>query len=163
MSEDEIIDKINYMINNWHRNVVEIDIQWIQGLLDLYQKEKDSNQWLLKAFDESRNNNIELAKDYYKLQKELDQEKEKNKNLIKQLQEQNTEIQDISKQLREKEQEDIKMRAKFVLSLDDYILKDKIKAKIEKLKKLYDESKGLQGDVNILYHIGYLKELLEEN
>lgn len=91
------------------------------------------------------------------------QEKEKNKNLIKQLQEQNTEIQDISKQLREKEQEDIKMRAKFVLSLDDYILKDKIKAKIEKLKKLYDESKGLQGDVNILYHIGYLKELLEEN
>lgn len=43
-----------------------------------------------------------------------------------------------------------------------YISKDKVRAKIEKLKKMYDESKGLQGDVNILYHIGYLKELLEE-
>lgn len=55
------------------------------------------------------------------------QEKEKNKNLIKQLQEQNIEIQDISKQLREKEEEDIKMRAKFVLSLANYISKDKIR------------------------------------
>lgn len=41
MSEDEIIDKINYMINNWHRSVVEINIKWIQGLLDLYNNLKE--------------------------------------------------------------------------------------------------------------------------
>ena len=63
------------------------------------------------------------------------QEKEKNKNLIKQLQEQNTEIQDISKQLREKEQEDIKMRAKFILSLDDYILKRQNKSKNRRIRR----------------------------
>lgn len=62
MSEDEIIDKINYMINNWHRNVVEIDIQWIQGLLDLYQHKKG-------RIDE--------------LKQELLQEKEKNSKIQK--------------------------------------------------------------------------------
>lgn len=81
-------------------------------------------------------------------------EKEKNKNLIKQLQEQNTEIQDISKQLREKEQEDIKMRAKFVLSLDDYISKDKIKAKIKELEE--------KSDYWNCDEIEVLKELLKE-
>lgn len=78
--------------------------------------------------------NTQLATEYYaqiilnlieKQQKELDQEKEKNKNLIKQLQ-------DLSKQLREKEQENIKMRSNFILSLNDFILKDKIRAFIKK-------------------------------
>ena len=49
MSEEEIIDKINYMINNWNRPVVEIDIKWIQGLLDLYNKEKEENRKLRKC------------------------------------------------------------------------------------------------------------------
>ena len=46
MSEEEIIDKINYMINNWHRSVLEIKVEWIQGILDLYNKEKEKNKEL---------------------------------------------------------------------------------------------------------------------
>ena len=49
MSKEEIIEKINYMINNWHRSVVEINIEWIKGLLDLYQKEKEKNKQLEDA------------------------------------------------------------------------------------------------------------------
>lgn len=44
VSEEEIIDKINYMINNWHRSVLEIRIEWIKGLLNLYKNEKEINQ-----------------------------------------------------------------------------------------------------------------------
>ena len=66
------------------------------------------------------------------LRKELKQEKEKNKEL---------------------EEEDIKMRAKFVLSLDDYISKDKIRAKIKELEE--------KSDYWNCDEIEVLKELLE--
>lgn len=56
MSEEEIINKINYMINNWHRNVVEINIEWIKGLLDLYNKEKEKADKLQKENEELKKN-----------------------------------------------------------------------------------------------------------
>lgn len=80
MSEDEVIQTLrNHVCWVKSKNVK----QAIETILDLYQREKNSNQWLLKAFDESRNNNIELAKEYYKLQEELKQEKEENKDKIR--------------------------------------------------------------------------------
>ena len=90
MSEDEIIERVNKFINitvlygktyGMTCDDLKKYQQVFRGLLDLYNKEKDSNQWLLKAFDESRNNNIELAKECCKIQQELKQEKEKNKEL----------------------------------------------------------------------------------
>ena len=75
MSEEEIINKINYMINNWHRSVVEINIKWIQGLLDLYNKEKEKNEIIMNenindiyesALQKTMNKYIktEIAKDF---------------------------------------------------------------------------------------------------
>lgn len=85
LSEDEkIIDNFKYWFETNTENGVSTIPDFIcKKLLDLCQREKNSNQWLLKAFDESRNNNIELSKEYCKIQKELQQEKEKNKELLK--------------------------------------------------------------------------------
>ena len=40
MSEEEIIKRINYVIDKWYDENLEIDCRWIEGLLDLYNKEK---------------------------------------------------------------------------------------------------------------------------
>ena len=62
MSEEEIINKINYMINNWHRSVVEINIKWIQALLDLYNHEKATSHHLQNELDKANAKIIELNK-----------------------------------------------------------------------------------------------------
>lgn len=111
LSEDEIIDKINYMINNWHRNVVEIDIQWIQGLLDLYKQEKEWNQKIIKA---------------EKFYREL--------------------YNDVVKKTNER-----------------YIPKDKIRAKIEEVKRKREEEWETAGISMLGSAIDVLLELLEEN
>lgn len=133
MCEDEILKDIDNYISfaNKSENFSDINeylhckelARRMKGLLDLYNKEKNSNQWLLKAFDESRNNNIELAKECCKIQEELKQEKEKNKKLL------NSKI-------------------GVDLSYEDYIRKDKIKEIVnnnkthiaqEKIKKILEE------------------------
>lgn len=44
MSEDEIIKRINYVIDKWYDENLEIDCRWIEGLLDLYNKQKEKNK-----------------------------------------------------------------------------------------------------------------------
>ena len=107
MSEKEIIKIIDDFLYEHEFYLSFIDEEKekkqylaIQGLLDLYQQEKEKNKELegenTKLSEEIIENickNVE-AEVFEEMRLELKQEKEKNKNLIKQLQEQNTEIQD---------------------------------------------------------------------
>lgn len=171
MTEDEIIERANHFVNihvlYGKTYAMAIDDltkyqQVFKGLLDLYQREKDSNQWLLKAFDESRNNNIELAKEHYKLQEELQQEKEKTEELLKDREKSTQEYIHnnpwLYKQLAES----------YILKSDikkDYISKDRIREKIDFLENGFETSNE---DINYKLRIEdkaqkqVLKELLEE-
>lgn len=40
---NEIIKKVKYICDNWYDEYLEIDVKWIEGLLDLYNKEKEKN------------------------------------------------------------------------------------------------------------------------
>lgn len=121
MNEDEALNILKTMCtDNFCIEQLKTK-QAIETILDLYKQEKDSNQWLLKAFDESRNNNIELAKEYYKLQEELKQEKEENKDKIR----------EKIKKL-EKEQKEYK-------GSQEWEILDVINAQIDVLKELLEE------------------------
>lgn len=167
MSEDEIIKFIKEKIKNtvpeytetlvdgkiYRNEIIPIEMKWtkqvaekVQGLLDLYNKEKENNKELDRenqALYESINcdDNTMLAKLYQK-------EKEKNKEL--------TDEYLIQRNL---------INAEFLN--ENYISKDKIKAKIEELEKeksKYTGYKGLEisrtGLINAQKLV--LQELLEE-
>jgi hypothetical protein len=40
MTEDKILRQINYILDNWYKEIVEIDYEDIKGILDLYMKSK---------------------------------------------------------------------------------------------------------------------------
>lgn len=137
MNIDEIIDKTNSYIRLFENGYC-----------------KDCNELcLVDNFP-----NEDLKKLLYAWQCKYQEEKEKNDLLTKR-------FKHLIKSKIISSYDEVK-NGKYIKDIDkfdtDYISKDKIKEKIKELEKLYDESKGLQGDVNILYHIGYLKELLKE-
>lgn len=146
MSEDEAIEILKDFkkrINTWHAELVEEDIQAIETILDLYNKEKEKNKELSQELTERICKNVE-AEVFEEMRLELKQEKEKNKELEKE----NWIMRTVDKQ---------------------YISKDKIRAKIKSLEEkihvvipneynkieVMNEFKN-EGAVNIL------KELLEE-
>lgn len=59
MSEEEIIKRINYVIDKWYDENLEIDCRWIEGLLDLYNKEKKEHNRL-----QEENNQLKIELQY---------------------------------------------------------------------------------------------------
>ena len=74
MSEEEIIKRINYVIDKWYDENLEIDCRWIEGLLDLYNKEKkeinrlqeENNQLKLELQYALNTNNKDILKHWRK-------------------------------------------------------------------------------------------------
>ena len=81
---------------------------------------------------------------------------------------QETENENLIKEYKELEEEDLKIRATFILSLKDYIPKSKVKEKIEELekeRKRKDEEDIINpfyDQIDITHIIEVLQELLEE-
>lgn len=102
-------------------NLIEKQQKELNNLKEIEQAHKTDNGLLRQELDMQIEHNKELEATLKQTQdswfedtQKLEQEKEKNNNLIKQLQEQNTEIQDISRQLRqEKEKTPESVRKQF--------------------------------------------------
>ena len=66
------------------------------------------------------------------------------------IEKQSKEIEELKDKNKKLEDEEIKIRAKFILSLDNYIGKDKIKAKIEFIKSLKEKFYYEENVISIL-------------
>lgn len=53
MTEKEIIKRVKHICNNWYDENLEIDVKWLQGLLDLYNKEKRKTRKALDYIEEN--------------------------------------------------------------------------------------------------------------
>lgn len=73
MSEEEIIKIINEKIIldfNYYNPIDKIDLEAIQGLLNLYNKEKEKNKELEKGFNNAVSEQTKLTRENTKLRKE---------------------------------------------------------------------------------------------
>lgn len=169
MKEEEIMQGINRTIAfmkeelKAEHSCFTIQEMWaIQGLLDLYQKEKEKNKKLDKEnqglFELYNFNNSSLLakvlKDYKKIiekqQKEIEKEKEKNIYLTQEL--------ETRKWVKVKENGEVEPAF--------YISKDKIREKIEEINNEnlnYSEDEYYLENEQKGYTIDKLKELLEES
>ena len=146
MSEEEIIKNVKDFIEDletdldgndeteWTLFPKDLDI--IKGLLDLYQQEKREKESIYDDYQD-------LGKDFYKIQKELEQQKDINEKLL-----------------------DGDFTTIYLMGFADgeEKWKDKIKEKIEELEKEYEEYKNsaeweIFDETKYAYNI--LKELLE--
>ena len=46
-NEEEIIKRVKYICDNWYDENLEIDVRWLQGVLDLYNKQKEDKKKLM--------------------------------------------------------------------------------------------------------------------
>lgn len=117
MSEEEIIEELKVLIGLEEFNKLTYkENRAIQGLLDLYQKEKEKNK-------EIQNINFRVNKNLLEVAEQLEQEKKKNK-----------ELEDTLKHTQNSWYEDTKIIENYK---QNYISKDKIREKIEELQKEY--------------------------
>ena len=65
LNEEEIIKRIKYICDKWYDENLEIDVKWIQGLLDLYNKEKEKNKELQEMLKHRIKYTNELEEDLF--------------------------------------------------------------------------------------------------
>lgn len=144
MSEEEIIERVNFVITNKGCTYTEKDYIAIECLLDLYNKQKEENERIKKEFVEEK-----LYKDFYK---DLT---EKWETLAKSLSEKNVSL-----------KKEISLM-KSVNINNDFISKDKIKEILDlAYKDNYEMVKLPNNDFMCVSDcenlLDYLKELVEE-
>ena len=53
MSKEKKKKRVKYICDNWYDENLEIDVKWLQGLLDLYNKEKEKTEEALDYIEEN--------------------------------------------------------------------------------------------------------------
>lgn len=171
----EEINSIEFILNKYDTQQKELN-----SLKEIEQLHQEENGLLRQELDMQIEHNKELEATLKQTQdswfedtQKLEQEKEKNNNLIKQLQEQNTEIQDISRQLRqEKEKTPESVRKQFetyqnrICELEEKNkeLEEKLKIATAMLTKgTYPEKNKGDNDFNKQFiAVDKIKEKIEE-
>ena len=158
MSEEEIINHLKDLKENLEPISNSFDLlskQAIQGLLDLYSKEKEENRIMKAEFERLEN----IEDDTAQLKLLLKEEKEKNVKLLDEAMVTYFNDEELKKSIANYLEKILKKNIQ-----KDYISKNKIKEKIKECEKRRTKYNILKFDKDELidFCIEILKELLEE-